>query len=435
MVQSLKLRLFLVGGLLIIAFLLLTGIAINTALEHYTEQAEEQRLQGISYSLLAASEVNDQGILDIELQTVAETRLRQPESGLSSFVINNDGETVWESISHQPPNIKPRLQAETGQWLFNTQQFPHLAFGFEWVDHNEHSHRFTLHVQDQKSPLFTQKQSFARKLWTGLAIAAGLLLAVLLGLFSWGLSPLEKVVKQLGNIKEGKQQRLNNAVPKEIQPLTDSINRLLHQQLERQKRYKNAVSDLAHSLKTPLAVLKTQIPSSALEQQEQLSRIDQIVSYQLQRASLDSTHSLRASIVLNKGIERTINALTKVYADKNIQFLFQSSTEITYPIDQGDWLELCGNLLDNAAKFAETQIQVELRQDHTAVYFTVDDDGPGFPEQANALLNRGKRADSLSPGQGIGLAMVREIVHIHQADILLTASPTGGASVQITLPL
>lgn len=423
-----------VGGIAILAFVTLSGWAISAALNHYTQQAEQQRLQGIIYSLLAETEVNEQGQLSLDVDVLPEARLRQPDSGLFATVISEDTRVVWESLSKSVDSATPNLRADVGEWVFQSNHFPALAFGFEWLVDTDSIHSFTLSVVDTNSPLFQQKKIFTQRLWTGLGIAGGVLLLILLTLLSWGLAPLKDVIAQLESIKQGKQDKLKKQVPNEIQPLTQSINNLLHQQTERQERYKNAMGDLAHSLKTPLAVLKGQVDSGSSEQHEQLDRIDQIVSYQLQRASLSSGHALRKEIALAPAVQRTVNALKKVYADKQIAFEMDLQAQTKYGIDEGDWLELCGNLLDNAAKFTQDKVLVSLEQAENSISFTVSDNGAGFPEAAEELFTRGRRADTLAPGQGLGLSMVRDICSIYRATVQLDSLETAGASVTITFP-
>lgn len=432
--NSLKLRLLLIGGILILTFVMLSGAAISHALNRYTQQAEQQRLQGIVFSLLAATEVDDTGRPTIDVEALPEPRLRQPDSGLSVYVRSTKEEIVWESISNRDQEGSLTPSPEVGEWLFAETSNPTLSFGFEWQNETLETFRFSMHIEDSQSPLYLQKNVFTQRLWAGLGIAGGLLLLILIALFSWGLSPLARVVSQLEAIKQGTRTNLENDVPQEIQPLTQSINNLLHQQHERQQRYKNAAADLAHSLKTPLAVLKGQIAPNLKEQQEQLNRIDQIVSYQLQRASLNSSNALHQAVPLKPSIERTIGALKKVYAEKRLSFSFVAEEQITLAIDEGDWLELCGNLLDNAAKHAKNNVTAHLYRDETFTTLKITDDGPGFPEPVEALLNRGQRADSLTPGQGIGLAMVRDITHIYQAELSLNQSSNGGAEVIIVFP-
>lgn len=434
MTHSLRLRLTLISGILLLVFVILSGLTISSALHHYTKQAEHQRLQGLIYGLLAGTEVDEQGGIQLDHSALPETRLLQADSGLFAFITRPGGEKVWQSLSSPAESTPPQLAAGTGEWAYEATPHPLMAFGFEWIGDNEEKYPFTLLIEDRASPLYSQQRSFSQRLWLGLGSVAVILLLTLLGLFLWGLQPLQRVSKQLDAIRAGECDRIDSDVPSEIKPLTDSINNLLLQERNRQTRYRNAVDDLAHSLKTPLAILKARDTNHSKVQDDPLHRIDQIINYQLQKASVASTTILHPPISLDTGLTRTASALQKVYAEKNLRFRVDVDPDASFPMDEGDWMEVCGNLLDNAAKHAMTGVDANLETRNGRITLNVADDGPGFGADPMKLLARGKRADTASPGQGIGLAMIADIAASYGLELKLGQSDTGGASVSLTFP-
>ena len=217
--------------------------------------------------------------------------------------------------------------------------------------------------------------------------------------------------------------------------LTDNLNHLLVRERAQQQRYRDALADLAHSLKTPLALLKgvagdPQLLSQTLP--EQLERMNHIVAYQLQRASTAGAARFAVALAVNPVLDKTAASLRKVYAEKGLQ-LDIVADEVLWKIDEGDLYELLGNLLDNACKWCRQRVRVTLASDADALHLEVADDGPGVADP-QAILRRGVRADEQVPGHGIGLAMIADIVHAYGGELAIRRSNLGGASFCVTLP-
>lgn len=431
-VSSLRTRLLLAGSLLLFVFVIVSGIALNRALDDYARQAEYQRLQGIAYSLLAAIEITDEGSLELSAEGLPETRLEEPDSGLAAYVIDDQGKLVWQSVSARKASAGQDLRPGVGEWKFDYGEESALAFGFEWESSDGKVFPYHLLVRDVASPLQAQQRNFARKLWWGLLAMALLLLLLMLLLFSWGLHPLGRVVTQLRAIRQGEEERLDDRVPDEILPLSRSINELLEQERDRQQRYRHAMDDLAHSLKTPLSVLKGTAVADP-DAQDQLMRMDQIISYQLQRASAAGGGAMHKSLPLLPDLKRTARALEKVYAHKLVKIRIHAEPDIEYPLEQGDWMEVIGNLLDNAVKYGQGAVEVWLVTTLEGMSLVVEDDGEGFPEEYADLMERGARADTVRTGQGIGLSVVKEIASHYAGVLQLGRAERGGGRVELTL--
>jgi two-component system sensor histidine kinase PhoQ len=237
------------------------------------------------------------------------------------------------------------------------------------------------------------------------------------------------------------QLEIEGSYPDELKPLTRDLNAMIVSEHNQQTRYRNALGDLAHSLKTPLAVLRglsgeAQIPppqQNLLD--EQVGRMQHIVDHQLRRAAAAGSRTLTEPIVLKPLIDKLTSALTKVYASRGVGFYNRLDPELRLRADQGDLYELFGNLLDNAAKYGDEHIRISAHQEANLLHIDVDDDGPGFPEEPEKLLERGARADTRKPGQGIGLAAVSEIVKAYGGRLDLARSPLGGARVSVVVPV
>lgn len=429
--NSLRLR-FLIGAIVLLClFVILTGYALQTALDHYSKQAEYNRLQGLVFSLLAAIDVDQNGRVTVTVDDVPEPRLQQPDSGLTAVVYALDGSPLWQSPS-QLSSPASSVVPEPGGWVFIDSSGYSLNFGFEWELSNQKLHRFALEVTEHTSPLTTQRKAFARQLWLWLSVLSALLLILLLALLQWGLKPLRGVTHELEQVRNGDKEQLEQLSPQEIQPLTDGINTLLVHERRQQQRYRHALDNLAHSLKTPLAVMQSQSQSPSPGMiNEQVSRMEQIISHQLQRAATAGRQALRKPILIRPVIERLIVAMQKVYLEKNLQFENLLPESATLAMDEADLMEMVGNLLDNAAKYANSRVRVTFSSsDHPQL--CIEDDGPGITAvNKSELLQRGYRADTRHDGQGIGLTVANDIANAYTAKLSLSDLIPEGTKVTI----
>jgi signal transduction histidine kinase len=284
------------------------------------------------------------------------------------------------------------------------------------------------------------------------AIAAGcLLLGMLQG--RRGLASVDRVRTQLADLNAGRERRMNGAYPVEVQPLVDDLNALLDHRERAIERAIAKAGDLAHGLKTPLAVLAheaecarhsghTEI-AEAIEQQ--ITRMRRHVDYHLahaRAAASGSTSGARASV--RESVDGLTRALTRVYAHRGLS-LTSSIADPPSPegsgatgevrIQREDLDEMLGNLLDNACKWARSRVTIESTvQDHT-VLIRIDDDGDGLPAgMRDAVLARGVRADEAAPGSGLGLAIVRDLAELYGAELRLDGSPLGGLRAELRCP-
>lgn len=445
MINSLRARLLAATAALLLAFLGLTGVAVQTAVQQRAEQAEHDRLQGLSYALLGSAEITNDGEFNLAPGVLPESDLSRPNSGLYAMVLDQKGNIVWHSPSLLDRIDMPQLPA-VGQWQTldvtrNDDQLLTLSFGFRWVTDTGKDYRYTLVMATSTESLIKQMQRFRGALWIMLLASALLLLIVELLILRWGLSPLRRLAHNLAHLENDGDRRLEGHYPNEIQPLVSNLNTMLSNDQARLTRYRNALGDLAHSLKTPMAILRGIADDRALpsEQrnalQSQLGRMNEILDYQLQKAAAAGKRSLTRRLAIAPIARRIGRALTKVYAEPGLHVDVRIDDAIRAPIDEGDLTELLGTLMDNAAKHGHSRIAVDARWQADTLVLWIDDNGDGFGDHPpQQLLERGVRSDTSREGQGLGLAMAAEIVHSYNGEITLAGSDNGGGRVILRIP-
>jgi len=277
-----------------------------------------------------------------------------------------------------------------------------------------------------------------------------LLLLMQFLLLRWGLSPLHKMAIALKEIEVGDKDQLEGLYPRELRGVTNNLNLLIDKERKQQARYRTTLGDLAHSLKTPLAVISGVMQNLSrqsvvgkqpdTEQQlhtveEQLERMNQIVTYQLQRAvQTQHVSALSRQVNVAQSAQRVLDALSKVYADKAMRIESHFDKDVRFYGDERDLMELLGNIFDNAFKYGKSSVRAGASYiaDGKGLCITIEDDGPGIPKNKQEfVLQRGARADTLVQGQGIGLAVVTDIVGSYKGEIRVSDSELGGARIDI----
>jgi two-component system sensor histidine kinase PhoQ len=441
--RSLNARVTLGAALVLAVFLVLSAIALERAFRDSARNARQERLLAQIYLLMAAAEVNARGDLTLA-SGPSEPRLEQPGSGLYAAISDGAGNVVWRSRSMLSVEAPHGAPLPTGAQRFEEVDrgpgFLVESFGVSWATAGG-SFPFTFSVAEDRRPYREQLAVYRRSLWTWLGVMALLLLAAQWAILRWGLSPLRRVADELTRLERGEQERIAGSYPAEVQRLTDNLNTLLTHERSLQKRYRDALADLAHSLKTPLALVRGALrdagrtDAAARTLDEQVNRMDRIVAYQLQRASTSGRSGLAAPQPLRPAVERMLAALAKVYGDKRIATEVAVDAALRFRGDEGDLTELLGNLLDNAFKWGRAKVRVSAQATGARLTLTVEDDGQGIaPDQAQRVLERGVRADQSVPGQGIGLAVVRDIVDAYDGELRIERSGLGGARITLVLP-
>lgn len=423
-------------------FVVLSAFALERAFRDSARSAREERLLAQIYLLMAAAEVTPDGSLHIASQSI-EARLDLPDSGLYASIVNGNGATVWNSRSGLGLDLPQATALAAGQQTFRTitqagKQYLVKSYGINWKTDNG-SYPFTFSVIEDSRAFEEQLSVYRRSLWTWLGALAVLLLVSQWSTLRWGLAPLRKVSSELNRLEAGEQQEIAGRYPSEVQRLADNLNAVLIHERKQQQRYRNALADLAHSLKTPLALMRGIARGTALPEarsiEEQVDQMDRIISYHLQRAAASGRSTLSAPVGLEPVVNRIISALKKVYSEKSLEIRADIDNNTRFRGDVGDLTEILGNLLDNACKWAHKSVRISAHATDGFLQLCIEDDGPGISSaDAERVFARGTRTDEKVPGHGIGLAVVREIVEAYGGTARISSSELGGASIELQLP-
>lgn len=436
--HSLRARLLLAATLTLAVFMVLVGAALDRAFESSAQQSQYERMQAMVYALLGNLEPSEYGDLTISGSRLPDSRLEHPQSGLQAALFSDKTALLWGSPSLDDKVPTPPAEPP-GSWRFleGAQSFT-LLFGLRYANEGAVAHNYTLMVSEDATAYHRQIRNYRSTLWGALAAGATVLLLFQGAVLRWSLRPLRRLVRELRAVERGERESIGGEYPDELLPLTLGLNAMIGAERTRQSRYRNALGDLAHSLKTPLAVLqgiseRPNGPDASQQIGEQVSRMGHIVAHQLKRAATVGGRTMTEAMPLRPVAEKIAGALTKVYASRGTSFDISIPPDLRLRTDSGDLYELLGNLMDNAAKYGRSRVRVSATRLLASASVVIEDDGAGFPEGAESLLERGVRADTRQEGQGLGLASVKDIVEAYGGTLSLGASEWGGARVAITL--
>ena len=439
---SLQARLLLAALAVLLVFVALTGLALDRAFRQSLETAQRERLQDRLYALLAILDVAANGQPRF-VRPLPDPRYARPASGLYAQVEDAHGKVLLRTPSLLGLTLPAAPPSAPGEPRFIERRLdglPHLAlhYAVRWEGDGGRTTDLRIRLLEDRTPWLTRRDDFRRTLWGWLGGAAVLLLLVQAGVLRWGLRPLRQVSTDLRRIEQGRLDTLPGPYPPELQQLTDRIDALLQHNRRQVERYRDALGNLAHSLKTPLAILANAIDEPArrdpAEAREAVQRIREIIDYQLQRAAT-AARANPAPVPLRPQLERLLQTLGKVHGEARREVELQLPAELAIAMETGDLLELFGNLLDNAFKWAERRIRIRAAREGETIVIRVEDDGPGIPDpQKAAVRERGRRADTWVEGHGLGLAMVQEIVLLYGGELHIGDSPLGGAELTVKLP-
>ena len=447
---SLNLRVLIAASIVLVSFFGIAGVTLDRAYYGTAEEALIDRLQGQIYTLIATTGLDDNNKILIS-DSASDVLYFMAGPDLYAQISLNNGEPIWRSHSLDKYSFSFATGLNRNEMRFtkikldNGQAFASLSYGVGWDDtHRQHVYIYSV-AEDLHG--FNKKiGSFRSTLW-GLLSGVGLVLLVVQGtIMRWGLAPLQVAAAELSAIENGVQNRLHRQYPGELKALTDNLNALLDHHNEHLERYRHTLGDLAHSLKTPLAVLQSSVEET-LEQaeiisivQEQVGRMNQITEYQLRRAATAGQSPLVAPISVQQVSKKILSSLKKVYADKHVIVEFNISPGLEFHGDEGDFMEVTGNLLDNAYKWCNSKVALQIKSIekkdilHDGLMIQIDDDGPGIPEKlVQQVIQRGVRADEGIKGHGIGLSVVQDIVQIYGGILTITTSKYGGARITASL--
>jgi len=451
---SLNARVLIAASAVLSSFFGLAGFTLDRTYHKSADGALVERLQDHVYALIAAASMDESGRLSIPA-ALPDQRFSDAQSGLFAQVTRNDGGWIWHSQSTEGLDI-PFSQGLSRQdsvmrdiTLADGRQLRLYSYGVVWSDTEaqDPSLAYTFSVAKDMADLNAELATFRRSLWGSLGGVALMLLAVQGTILRWGLAPLRRAENELAAIESGQQPRLKGKYPPELRGLTGNLNALLSHQQEHLERYRRTLGDLAHSLKTPLAVLQSAAESAQDSRElqvvvkEQVARMNQLTGYQLQRAATSGWTVLAAPVDVRAISQKVLAGLRKVYAEKAVAAELVEGEVAVFHGDEGDLMEVVGNLVDNAFKWCDHRVRIRIesrtipKSEAVDLFILVEDDGPGVaPDMVRYVMQRGRRADSHTPGHGIGLSIVRDIVQLYGGSLEIGNSELGGAAVHVWLP-
>jgi two-component system sensor histidine kinase PhoQ len=451
--NSLRTRIMISALLIIVVVLPSIGIALNNAFKQQVRANVQDQLNAYFYSILAVTEMENGELLMPDV--LLDNQFNVINSGLYALISGaNSGEgpsnleqysVLWFSNSFLGASISQALPTpDIGDNLFTQIALngaPHFIYSFSVAfdvsstnaKGNEALAPITLHIVKDLSSTTEQQKVFSRQLWTWLLILIFVLLLIQMCWLAWTLKPLARFTQELNAVQVGEAEQLSGHYPNELNAVAKQLNALLRNEQQQRKRYRNALSDLAHSLKTPLAVIQSQKDLSA-SSIEQIRQINRTIGHQLKRAQSAGGNAWHLGIKVTAVSDKLLRTLAKIYPHIDVSYTHQPLANITFHGDEADLTEMLGNLVDNACKAAKTHVTVSVYEQEKRLFIVVEDDGKGLTSiQKSLILERGKRADTYEQGYGIGLAIVRDLVDNYKGHVHIDrSSQLGGAKFTLS---
>ncbi|MFI4957994.1 MAG: ATP-binding protein [Lysobacterales bacterium] len=450
---SLAARAAIATGFVLAGFLGLVGLTLSQANKQGALSAMHDKLRNLAFAFIANTDVNRYGKLLPPIDTLPDPSFSGPGSGLYAVAIGEHG-FYWESNSAIGRDFSFLKPLEPGQSLFigpvdtRMGRLYYYSYGVALDMEEGKSVRFTMTVAQTENQFEGQNAVFRHSLVIWLSILGVMLIVLQLLLLRWSLTPLRKVASDMSRVESGDSEQLDSQYPLELTGLTERINAFINNEREQRTRYRHTLADLAHSLKTPLAVIRSQLESTTGDEParrnsvlDQVRRMNDLVAYQLSRAATSGRQTFASAVPIASHAEDLVQSLEKVYTAKNVLCEFDIEDGAVFYGEQGDLLELLGNLLENAFKWAGHRVllvvkmQPQSGRQRPGLSLSVEDDGPGIAaEKIERVLQRGVRGDERVQGHGIGLSIVQDIVHAYQGELVVDRSPEfGGARFSVSL--
>ena len=448
MTQSIRWRLAIAATLSIIAALTLAGFFLLVLFERHVARRVDHELSAYTKQLAASLTFDRRG--NAELATdLADPRFLQPFSGLYWQIAEPDktvlsSRSLWSHTlatgTAPKTSTAPQVKPDTGP-----DGKPLVVFHRRIVLESDGQDRtFVLTAALNRSEIITARDAFLRELTVALGALAAVLIAAAWLQIIVGLKPLGLIRRRINAIRQGDDTRLSGDFPTEVAPLVTELNALLDAQEQAVTRARYSAADLAHGLKTPLAVLQAE--GRALREQNLMTPADEIESQVEQMRRRVERHlaiarlrgpsgSIAARVELATAISGLVKAMRHMPRGDQLMWTVSIPDELACAMDREDFLEAFGNVLDNARKWAGHNVTIDAHEAEGRVSIAIYDDGPGVPEaDRERLFERGRRLDTQHQGSGLGLAIAREIITAYGGELSLDNRDGGGLQVAVALP-
>ena len=442
---SIRKRLLLLAVLVLAISLGLVGAALDAAYTRSSEAELAEQMQTWVYLVLGAIEIGDDGAITIQ-DDLGDPRLSQPATGVYVHVHGEDEH--WSSPSALGVKLPELPDIQHGETQYqparSDEDYSIYQFGIAWELGDGSVRPYTVSVMVDGGMLGRQIRSFRRGLWRSLGGAGLILAAAQFLFFALSLRPLRQVAQDVAKIESGQSDQLDGPYPRELEPLTRNLDRLMRTEKANQARYRNALDSLAHSLKTPLAVIRSGLSGGSerdkAAMQEAVDDMQHLIASRLERAAASTRRTLAAPVKVLEQARRIVATLQKVHSHELKNVDVRIEPDLVFYGEERDLLEIMGNLLDNACKYGDGDIRlcagpVEPQRQRPGLWLSVENNGQGLDAGLkDRLLERGVRGDQRVEGHGLGLTIVMELVNAYGGDITIERSDLGGAKFRVSLP-
>ena len=440
---SLSARLLAATALVLAAFVVLTAAAVSWSVHRRADAAREERLRGLVYGILGATELApgaDGGppTLVVRVGELPDPRLSKPGAGLYAEIVGPGGRVLWRSAS-SVATVPPTRPTPVGEWTFepvdgSAPPLDRLQLQSVWELDDGQELPFVVQVVDDAEAARATLRRFDANLWVALVAVAALLLALQLWVLRAALRPLARIRAELDAIDAGRTDAFGEGLPDELEPLARGIETLVARERARHVRYRELLDDLAHSLKTPLAILSNlDDPRVA----GPVARMRESIERHVERARGVTTTRRVTPVPVAALARRVASTMVRLHgADGRAPEIDVDVDEaLAVPMPEADLFEVVGNLVDNACKYGATRVRVF---DETGAdgqrRLVVEDDGRGLGGiDPGLLLERGVRADRRVEGQGRGLAAVAALVDAWGGSVTLERREPAGTRAVVEL--
>ena len=449
--NSLALRLFLSATIWTAVILIITGVALSSIYQQSVERAFDRRLSIYLKTLIA--DVASPEEAGEKFGQLGEPLFELPLSGWYWQVSRLNAprpdvrasRSLWDgSLPHLEDLNVPASADGTRRSYVGGPEDQRLRLVERTIDLGEEG-RYLVAVAGDPSEIDQEIRAFDK----ALAITFGALTLVLLltTLFQvrFGLAPLKRISESLAAIRAGTAERLAGKFPDEIAPLARETNALIDANREIVERARTHVGNLAHALKTPLSVIvneaATRTDPFAVKVREQTDIMRDQVTRHLERARIAARASVVGTVTdVGPVVTALARTMEKIHRDRGIAIDVDAPQEARFRGERQDLEEMVGNLVDNACKWAQSRVNLEVVPTEGAaalavVRLVVDDDGPGLtPGEREQVGNRGRKLDETKPGSGLGLSIVVELAQLYGGELVLGTAPIGGLRAELVLP-
>ena len=445
--NSLTLRLAAAAVLWSVILLVVGGLLLASLFGAYVERNFDARLQTYLNELLATAVIDNDG--NLTAPRLTDPRFTTQFSGWywqigDTETLYHSSRSLWDFVLDPPPGASAESNDEPIAGPIGQQ----LRFVTRTVTPEGAGTSIPFTVAVDRNEIAAESSQFNSALIWSLGILGpwlvGLIIVgfVLFVLFQqrFGMGPLRRLGDALNDIRQGRAQRLEGNYPVEIDPLARELNALLDHNQAIIERARAHAGDLAHMIKTPLTVLWNEAEHQDGPLAEMVRRhaetMRKQVDHQLARARMAATGNLIGARAHVKPVtDELVRTLSKIYSDRGIEISARGDLNSYFRGEHEDLQEMLGNVMDNACKWAKSEVAVNVERNAGRLKITVDDDGPGLgPDERTEVLKRGKRLDEAVPGTGLGLGIVVDIASLYRGGIVLGDSPLGGLRATFDLP-